>query len=206
MNLALYLAFVGATSLLVAIPGPTVVLVTSIAIRWGFRAGFTAVLGSTTAAAIYLAVVVAGLASIVAIVGEWFFWIRFIGAVYLIYLGIDAWRSESAGKRPEHRTLSSARSFAKGFAATATNPKMLFFLSAFFPQFIDPAAPLSSQLAILSASFLILLTALDSCWVLLAARIGMGLKSERYSAIGNRIAGTLLIGAGASLALAKRSP
>jgi homoserine/homoserine lactone efflux protein len=180
-------------------------LVTSIGIRRGVRSGLIAVLGSSTVATIYVAVVVAGLASVVALVSEWFAWIRWLGVTYLLYLGLRAWFSTEQLSKSVSATRSATQEFVKGFVTTATNPKMLFFLSAFFPQFVDPALPVTEQLFILATTFILLLTLLDSCWVLLASTVGSRLKSARLHQFSNKLTAGLLIGAGATLALARRS-
>jgi threonine/homoserine/homoserine lactone efflux protein len=88
MNTGLYIAFVVAAALLIVSPGPTVMLITSVSLRRGVRAGLIAVAGSTLAAALQLAVVVAGLASVVSVAGHGFEWIRWLGVGYLVYLGL----------------------------------------------------------------------------------------------------------------------
>jgi threonine/homoserine/homoserine lactone efflux protein len=204
VNIGLYAAFVAATVVLIAIPGPTVMLVTSITLGRGIRAGLTAVAGSALAAAVCLSIIVAGIASVIAMFREWFVVLRWIGAIYLIYLGLRAWLSASPDENSVAMRVSSVRDFGQGFLTTLTNPKTLLFLSAFFPQFIDPALPALGQLLILSATFLVLLAALDTCWVCLASAIGAKLRGERFKRLCDRIGGSILIGAGASLALDRR--
>jgi threonine/homoserine/homoserine lactone efflux protein len=174
VNIGLYAAFVAATVVLIAIPGPTVMLVTSITLRRGIRAGLTAVAGSALAAAVCLSIIVAGIASVIAMFREWFVVLRWIGAIYLICLGLRAWLSASPDENSAAMRVSSVIDFGQGFLTTLTNPRTLLFLSAFFPQFIDPALPALGQLLILSATFLVLLAALDTCWVCLASAIGAG--------------------------------
>lgn len=203
-DVQLYLAFVGATALLIAMPGPTAMLVTSVSLRRGIRAGVTAVAGSSTAVVIHLTVVVAGLASVVALVGEWFEWIRWIGAGYLIFLGLRAWFTKTSRRREPARNGSAAGDFGRGFVVTLTNPKTLFFLGAFLPQFVDPDLPAVQQLIALALTFLFVSAVLDSGWAVLAGTIGTSLKSPRFDRLRDRITGTILIAAGTALALARR--
>lgn len=206
INTHLYLAFVGATALLIAIPGPTALLVTSVSIKGGLRAGLTAVAGSSAAVVIHLTVVVAGLASIVALVSEWFEWIRWVGAGYLIFLGLRAWLAKSSGDDPRVVPASSSmQNFARGFVVTLTNPKTLFFLGAFFPQFVDPAISAFHQLLMLAVTFLVVSATLDAVWACLARTVGTGLGSPRLGRLRDRLSGTILVAAGAALALTRRT-
>lgn len=206
MDLHLYLAFVIATAVLVAIPGPTVLLVTSIALRRGTRAGLTAVAGSTSAAALYVAIIVAGLAPLVALVGESFAVLRWIGVAYLVYLGVRAWFGrDTASVSLPATSAAAARSFGQGFLTTLTNPKLLLFLTAFFPQFVDPVAPLLRQFLILAISFVLLLGALDTCWILVASAAGARLKNPRTRQFCDRLGGSMLLAGAASLAFVRRS-
>jgi homoserine/homoserine lactone efflux protein len=179
-------------------------LITSVSLRRGIRAGVTAVAGSSTAVVIHLSVVVAGLASVVTLVGEWFEWVRWIGAGYLIFLGLRAWLTKSSRRREPAANGSAAGDFGRGLVVTLTNPKTLFFLGAFLPQFVDPDLPAVQQLVALALTFLVVSAVLDSGWALLAGSIGTSLRSPRFDRLRDRITGTILIAAGTALALARR--
>ena len=92
----------------------------------------------------------------------------------------------------------------QAFFIALTNPKSLFFLAAFFPQFINPAASTPAQLWLLCPSFLVIAGIFDSSYALLAGRARRWLKDRRHVMIGERITGCFLIGAGLWLALARR--
>ena len=208
MNISLYIAFLIAAAALILLPGPTVMLVTSKSLRRGVNAGLIAVAGSTFAAAIQLMVVVAGLASVVVFVSSWFEWIRWVGVAYLIYLGVKTWLdsiSDDACKVEPLSSTSGYRDFADGFVVTLTNPKTLLFLGAFLPQFVDPTIPALPQLLVLSGSFLIVAAVLDSGWALLAARLGKVFTGSRSHKFADRVSGLVLIGAGTTLALIRRT-
>ena len=85
-----------------------------------------------------------------------------------------------------------------------TNPKSLFFFAAFFPQFMDPAAPVTPQLALLCPTFLVVACIFDGSYALVAGNARRWLRDRRHIRIGDRITGSFLIGAGAWLALARR--
>lgn len=209
MNLSLYVTFLIAVVVLVVIPGPTVLLVSSKSMRHGVRSGLLAVVGSAFAGVLHLSVVVAGLASVVVFVSGWFEWIRWIGVAYLLYLGIRAWtHSPDDGSivGPSVTSSNGHRDFLDRFLVTMTNPKALLFHGAFLPQFVDPTLPALPQLLILAGSFLVVAVFLDCCWVLLAGRLGRFLVDARSRRLADRISGGLLIGAGLALALVRKSP
>ena len=134
MSIELYLVFVVASALLVATPGPNVALIVGTSLTHGARTGLTAVAGVNVGLVIQLAVVAAGLSWIVDLFALHFDAIRFIGAAYLLFLGIQTlWK---ARKPSVPAPLSPERAFARGFAVAFANPKTLIFQAAFLPQFL----------------------------------------------------------------------
>ena len=103
------------------------------------------------------------------------------------------------------KAASPVRLFVQGFLVNATNPKLLIFYGAFFPQFIDATLPLKPQLAILCITFLVIAVSLDTCYAGLAGRVRVWFRSSRARCWIDRISGTFLIGAGIGLALVRRS-
>ena len=99
---------------------------------------------------------------------------------------------------------SSRRLFWQGFLVAATNPKVLFFYAAFFPQFVDPAAAALPQLLLLSTTFLIIAAVIDSGYALVGGRSRGWLANRARARLTDRITGTLLIGTGLWLAFARR--
>jgi len=208
MNIDLYIGFLIAAAALIALPGPTVMLVVGTSLRKGAVAGLVAVAGSTAAAAIQLLVVLAGLASVVVLAGEWFEWLRWIGVAYLFCLGIKALATPGRSDPGSHEVgerRAPWSNFTAGFLVTLTNPKTLFFLGAFLPQFVDPALPVTMQLVVLSASFLFIAGTLDSVWAIGAAKLGQRLLARSPQKLVERASGAFFLGAGTILALAKRS-
>ncbi len=206
MPLELYLAFVAATVVLFLIPGPAVALIVATALAHGARGALVSVAGVSTAVVGQLVVVGLGMASAMALLAEWFEWLRWAGVAYLVYLGIRQWRASpvALGDVAAPRA-SRARLYWTGVVVNATNPKTLFFYAAFFPQFIDPARALGPQIAALCVTFLVVQTLLDGSYALLGGRLRPWLVSRGRARIRNRVTGGLLIGAGLGLALARRS-
>ena len=200
MSIQLYLVFVVASVLLVATPGPNVALIVGTTLTHGARTGLTAVAGVNIGLMIQLAVVAAGLSWIVEMFSRHFDAIRFIGAAYLLFLGIQTlWKA----RRPSvPAPLSSERAFARGFAVAFANPKTLIFQAAFLPQFLGDGD--SWQLWLLAASFGVISAVGDTLWSLGAARARAAL-SGRVQLLADRISGVILIaGAGELLAASRR--
>ncbi len=210
MPLELYLAFVAATAVLILIPGPAVALIVANALAHGTRGALVSVAGVSTAVVGQLIVVGFGMASAMALLAEWFEWLRWLGVAYLVYLGLRQWRAapvalgDVAGGLGGP-TVSRARLYWTGFAVNATNPKVLFFYAAFFPQFIDPGQPVGQQIAALCATFLVVQTLIDGGYAVLGGRLRPWFASRARARLRNRMTGGLLIGAGLGLALARRS-
>ena len=202
MTLEAYLAFVAASALLILTPGPMVAYVVGATLSRGLRHGLYAVAGSMLASAIQLTCVAFGLAFLLQAAGDWFFWLKWIGAAYLAYLGVTALRAPPPDTQPAAATPTSAtRTFWEAFAVNMTNPKGLLFHGAFLPLFISPQAAAGPQLALLSVTFLVIGGGLDSMWALSAARSRGALA--RLGRWKNRISGGVLLTAAAGLALAR---
>lgn len=200
----LWLAFAGAVTVLMLIPGPNVALIVANSLRYGIRHGLTTMAGTELANVGQAALAGLGLCTILSQIGGWFGVLRWIGVAYLIVLGIREWRSppaDLAGIEPQPRALG--RTFRRALVVGATNPKTLFFYGAFFPQFIDAGAPLGPQIAVLLATLLVIAVVIDSGWASLAAHLRPLLT--RRARLRSRITGSLMVGAGAALALARTS-
>ena len=200
----LFLAFVLAVTVLMLIPGPNVALIVANSVTYGFRYGLLTVAGTSAAMVVQLGLTVLGMTELLGTLGAWFEWIRWIGVAYLIYLGVAQWRAPPVNLAEVVPEPKSARAmFTRALLVSLTNPKTLFFYGAFFPQFVVPSHDVGAQVAILSATFLLLAVLLDGCWALAAGR-ARGLLAV-HGRLRNRISGGLLVGAGVGLALARKS-
>jgi threonine/homoserine/homoserine lactone efflux protein len=205
MPLELYLAFIASTAVLILIPGPAVALIVANALAHGTRGALISVAGVSSAVVGQLIVVGFGMASAMALLAEWFEWLRWAGVAYLVYLGVRQWRAApiALGDVAAPK-VSRARLYWTGVIVNATNPKTLFFYAAFFPQFINPLLPHGPQIAALCVTFLVVQTLLDGSYALLGGRLRPWLVSRARARLRNRVTGGLLIGAGLGLALARR--
>jgi homoserine/homoserine lactone efflux protein len=207
MNWTLYAAFVAATVVLIVIPGPNVLLIVSRSMRYGVRAGLVTVAGTSCAQAQQLLVTALGLASVMALLAEGFEVLRWLGVAYLMFLGVQAFREKPEPVRNGEPlpSLKTSRLFWQAFAVSWTNPKVLGFYAAFFPQFIDPGLPTAPQLWAMCGTFLAVAVVLDTTYAVLGARVLGAMKSARAQTIRNRVTGGLLIAAGVGLALVRRN-
>jgi threonine/homoserine/homoserine lactone efflux protein len=201
----LYIAFVVATVVLILAPGPAVSLIIANSLAYGTRRTLFSVAGISLATAGYLIVTFFSMASFLLLLAEWFDVLRWLGAVYLVYLGVRMWLKRPTALDAEAtRVASPLRLFAQGFLVNATNPKLLIFYGAFFPQFVDATLPLRPQLAILCLTFFVIAATLDSCYATLGGRARRWFRSTTARHWIDRVSGTLLIGAGVGLALVRR--
>ena len=204
MNLHLWLAFLAAVVVLMMIPGPNVALIVANSARHGVRHGLMTVAGTSVASALQVSLAGLGLCTVLGQLGGWLAELRWIGAGYLVYLGLREWRRapiDLAGVMAQAEPLG--RVFRRAVLVGVTNPKTLFFYDAFFPQFIDAGAPLGRQVATLIVTLVVTGALVDSGWALLADRL-RPLLTKRPQLRG-RLTGGLMIGAGATLALTRTS-
>ena len=202
MNFQLFSAFLLITFVLVIVPGPIVTLVISTGATRGTRAALITVAGSTVGNALLISGIALGLSIVIQHTAMIFDYLRWIGAAYLVWLGIQAWRhaGEGAAMAPPRGHVY----FRRGFLAAITNPKTIAFFTAFLPQFIDPALPASHQLLVM-CSVAITMAALTDCAWGVVAGAGRSFFLQRVSTkwLG-RLSGTVLIGGGVWLSLARR--
>jgi threonine/homoserine/homoserine lactone efflux protein len=203
IDLSLYLAFIAAVTVLMAIPGPNVALIVANSVAHGTRYGLLTVAGTSAAMVLQLALVALGMTPLLGALGSWFELLRWIGVVYLVYLGIKTWCAPAVDltlTRPERK--SSRRMFTRALLVSMTNPKTLLFYGAFFPQFVSAEHPFLPQVVLLSLTFMAVAVLVDGSWALAAARARHLLA--RRGRLRNRISGGMLIGAGAVLAMARQ--
>jgi homoserine/homoserine lactone efflux protein len=202
MNWELFAAFLLITMVLVITPGPIVTLVIATGASQGMRAALTTVVGTTLGNALLLAAIAFGLSWVLRNAAMLFEILRWAGAAYLIWLGIQAWRhaGEGAAAGPPRRHVH----FWRGVAVALSNPKTIAFFTAFLPQFIDSTLPVERQLVVMCAVSVVLAAFTDCGWAI-AAGLGRAwfVKSWRAKLLG-RLSGLALIGGGLWLSLARR--
>jgi threonine/homoserine/homoserine lactone efflux protein len=205
MDLHVFLAFVVATTIMISLPGPSVFLTVAHSLSFGWKRTLVTVAGATVGVAIQLLFAAIGLSSLLHSVAEVFEWIRWIGAAYLVYLGVNQWRSANMPIEINASTSSKTNMFVQGLVVTVPNPKSLIFIAAFLPQFIDVTRPLGLQFAFIVPTFLVIAFVVTSIWAFVAGSARGFLQSKQLSRPILRTAGGLMVVAGLGLALARRS-
>jgi homoserine/homoserine lactone efflux protein len=204
MDMHIYLAFVAATTIMILLPGPSVLLTVSHSISFGWQRAIATVAGETMGIAIQLAVASIGMASLLNGIAEVFELLRWFGAAYLVYIGVKQWRSASIPMELNGVPASKSNLFVQGLVVTTFNPKSLVFIAAFLPQFIDTRLPIDLQLACIVPTFLAITFIATSGWALLAGNVRGFLKNQRAFQTVSRTAGGMLVMAGVGLAMARR--
>lgn len=205
MDFNIFCTFAIATTLMISLPGPSVLLTVAHSLSFGWRKSLATVSGATVGVAIQLLISAIGLASLLHAAAEVFEWLRWAGASYLVYLGIKQWRSAKATPVFGSTTVSRKSLFIQGIIITVPNPKSLIFIAAFLPQFIDMTRPLGLQFAIIVPCFLGITFIVTAAWALAAGKAKKALSSQRASNRVSQGAGGLMVLAGVGLALARRS-
>ena len=185
---------------LIAIPGPNMVYVATRSMSEGRRSGLASALGLETGTIIHVCAAAAGLSALIASSATAFNALRYLGAAYLVYLGIKALRDRGgqAGTSAP-KPVSLGRAYRQAIVVQLLNPKVALFFLAFLPQFVDPeAGPVWTQILVFGAVLGALGFAMDCGYALAASSAARKLSGFRH---GNRITGAVYIALGAAAAL-----
>lgn len=197
MELTNWLALIAASVVMLAIPGPTVLLVVSYALSHGRKAASATVAGVALGDFTAMTASLLGLGALLATSAELFHVLRLIGAAYLVYIGVKLWRAPVADlAMAETAETNRTRIFLHAYAVTALNPKGIVFFVAFLPQFLSQDRPLFGQFLICEATFLVLATLNATAYALLAAGARRTIRRPATQRVVNRVGGGLLVGAG----------
>ncbi len=203
MTLSTYWLYLCAVVLLSCTPGPNVLYVTTRSIRFGFGASMTGMAGCLSALAVMLVASVAGVSAFMLAVPAAFETLKYAGAAYLIYLGIQAWRAPVADLAPveasPRETASRFALYRGGFLVGISNPKLLVFAAAFFPQFIAPNAPWAPQFLLLVATFIAVEASTYVMLGLSARGLARFLEQARWQRRINRLSGVIFATFGCAL-------
>jgi threonine/homoserine/homoserine lactone efflux protein len=203
-SLSTYALFIATALALLAIPGPAVLYVVGRSIDQGRTAGLASVLGITTGTIVHITAATVGLSSLVLASKVAFDAVRYVGAAYLILLGVrrllTRGQEEAVGARPP-RTLR--RLYTQGLVVNLLNPKTIVFIFAFIPQFVDVGAGhVWLQILLLGLTFAGLGLASDSLYAIVAGTVADRLRGTPFIARVERwFGGTVLIGLGVASAL-----
>jgi len=206
MPFELWLAYVATCVVVLAIPGPTILLVLSYAIAHGRTATIPVVAGVAFGDSLAISLSLIGLGTLLAASAFWFTLIKWMGGLYLIYLGTKLIRGSGNSSQimsgPAKK--SAHKLFRNAFVVTALNPKSIVFFIALLPQFISTSHPVDQQLWILGVTFVTLAITGATLYALFATSIRHFLASNRAQKIYGLAGGGLLCGAGVWALMAKR--
>lgn len=195
-----WLAFTLASAILCVIPGPTVLLVISYALGHGKKSAVATIVGVALGDLTAMTASLLGLGALLATSAGLFAVIKWIGAAYLIFMGIKLWRAPVMGVSTDgafvEQETKSLRILLHAYIVTALNPKGIIFFVAFLPQFLDLTRPLLPQMVIFEMTFLVVATLNVSSYALLANLARRTIRKPSVQQIINRTGGSLLIAAG----------
>lgn len=206
MNWDLLGLFIVTETLLCLTPGPAVLLVLSQALGGGVRVSLGASLGILAGNTLYFLLSATSVGALLAASPVVFILLKWLGAGYLIWLGIGAIRGTAASlslRAEAGVPRSPAQRVGQGFLVQTTNPKALLFFTALLPQFIDPALPVVRQVAVLGLASIVIEFGVLSLYGALAGRASRIATKPRFAALTGRLSGGALIAAGCGVAFLK---
>ncbi|TCL08950.1 threonine/homoserine/homoserine lactone efflux protein [Shimia isoporae] len=208
MSLDLWLTFVAASTALLLIPGPTILLVLSYALTQGRKVAVATAAGVALGDLIAMTASLLGLGAVVLASATAFTVLKWVGAVYLIWLGFKMLRSAkkaTLGDLAVTGEMPAQSVFTHAAAVTALNPKSIGFFIAFVPQFIQPSQPLVPQFSILISTFVALAAVNALLYALLADRLRTRISRPAVMQWLTRAGGCTLIGMGLLTATLRRA-
>ena len=200
MTLDVWLAFCLASFALAIVPGPTVTVIVANSLRYGAWAGLMNVAGTQLGAAIWLGIAALGLQALIAVMGVWFDALRYVGAAYLIWLGIALLRSKGDLAVAADRARPRGSFFLQGFVVILSNPKMLVLFGALIPPFLSKGGNAGQETLILGVTFALIAAVSDSLYALAAGRAGTWMTRSRIRVV-EIMSGLFLTLGGAWMAL-----
>ncbi len=207
MSFETWLAFAVAASVIILIPGPTVMMLVGYGLARGRGIALFTMPGVALGNLLAITLAFAGVGALLATSALLFTIVKWVGAAYLIWLGIGLWRAkpEAPGKRQSHHRQKPKRIFFHAFAITALNPKSIAFFMAFLPQFMSSDAALLPQHLILTLTWVAVSAIFDSIYALAAGTARETIQQPSIAKAVNRLGGSVMIGAGIAMAAMRRS-
>ncbi|KAA8681592.1 homoserine/homoserine lactone efflux protein [Vibrio gigantis] len=207
MNFDLWFAFLMACIVLAVSPGAGAVNMMSITMKYGFRRSLISNLGLQVGNMFNIVMVGVGLGAVLAQSEVAFIAIKWVGAFYLIYLGIKKFTEtvDNTHYKGHQQKVSGLKMFCQSVIVNVTNPKSIVFLVALLPQFIVSSSPHVEQILVLGSTLLTVDMLVMCGYALLASRLTGLVQNRRHMIVQNRIFGSVFIGTGSLLAMAGRS-
>jgi threonine/homoserine/homoserine lactone efflux protein len=200
-----WFAFSAASLVLLLIPGPTILLVMSYALGQGWRVALPMAAGVALGDFTAMTLSMLGIGALLMTSATIFTALKWIGAAYLVWLGIKLFRAGGTFEaRAETTPTSRLKMLGHAWLVTALNPKSITFFVAFLPQFLDPKLPLLPQMVIFELTFLILAFANAFGYAVVASRARRLFQKPTAIRVFNRVGGSLLVGAGIATAASRQ--
>jgi len=202
------LFFISAAALLLAIPGPAVLYIVGRSIGHSRNAGFVSAFGIGVGTLIHTVAAAVGLSALLVSSATAFSVVKYLGAAYLIYLGVQKLRRhDSFYVSPDAPRTSLWRVFTQGIVVNVLNPKTALFFFAFLPQFVDPSrGHVATQILSLGVLFACMGTTSDSIWAALSSSVASVFRgSSRWARTERYVSGGILISLGVATAFAGSS-
>ncbi len=198
MTFEMWLTFAIASAAILATPGPTVTLAVSYALGGGRRAVWVTVLGATLGDFTAMTLSLLGAGAILTASATLFSILKVLGAIYLIWLGVQLYRTDpgSSGSDQPATSTSGRQMFRNAFSVTALHPGGFVFFISFVPQFVNPDLPSLPQFVLLEATFLFLVATIISLWALSAVMLRRHFYKPPIRKLFNRTGGSILIASG----------
>jgi threonine/homoserine/homoserine lactone efflux protein len=197
--------FLLASAILLLTPGPAVLYIIARSVDQGRRAGLVSVCSIEVGNFMHVIAATLGLSALLLSSAVAFTIVKYLGAAYLIYLGLRKLFTREAIQAPGNQQPQSLRRiFSQGVMVAALNPKTALFFVAFLPQFVDPSQGLiAGQMLVLGCMFVLLALISDSMYALVAGTVGQWFKGSRSAVRAERyVVGSVYIGLGVTAALA----
>lgn len=199
MELSTWLLYTAAAAGLSLTPGPNGLLALTHGALYGTKRTIATILGGSVGFATIIALSMFGIGALLAANADLIFWLKWLGGAYLVFLGIQVWRSEPLGAAAVDGKSTPGKLFQAGLLSAVTNPKGTLFFVAFLPQFIEPTQSLLLQFVIMAATFVVIEFAYEISVASAADKIQPWLK--RVGKNFNRVFGSVFIAIGILLPL-----
>lgn len=204
MSIEIIAAFIAACWVLAWTPGPMMALILANVSSHGLTGGLYTLAGNLVGLSLLVAAAALGMTSLMVFMSQWFDVVRWIGALYLAWLGLQRLRQFlKGGDAPPPVRASGRNLFLQAFTVSLSNPKVLLFLGAFLPQFVDTRGDVGLQLTVLAVLFVGVVGCADTLYTLALGRM-RGLISSGRLRVLDGISGVLLLLGGLALATARR--
>jgi threonine/homoserine/homoserine lactone efflux protein len=206
-SLTAILLFAAASIALLVVPGPSVLYIVTRSVSQGRRAGLISVLGVHVGSVVHVSAAALGVSALLASSATAFSVVKYLGAAYLIWLGVQKLRRQGPAPVEQAPPVPRARLFTQGIVVNVLNPKTAIFFLAFLPQFVDPRrGPVAVQIIVLGACFIVLGIMSDGGYAVLAGALAGRIRRTRTAQRRlDRASGVVFLGLGAGAALAGRT-